>query len=913
LFLECSAFGFRGSRHLQPLDLLEEIIFVFKLLRFSGVSLLLAATAAVAPSSLSAQTAPQLLPYTSKLIAGGVTGATFTVGGTCPQAGAPNVASDTFGDGCLANEISLTAPHYAIADTAGNVFFSDFTNGLVRRVDAITGIVTAVAGGGASLAKNATCGGHTSMDILGDGCLGTAVKLGKPAGLAFDANGNLYFADSYNYNIREITATNGLVPAAGGIISLVAGDNGGTTSTGGFSSGVVAATSSYVEDVFGIAFDKSGNLFYADEYTKAEAVSVINTNSVVTNPPDTVTGMTIPVGNTIKIAGATANGGPCINAPTTGFGCTYGTFANNTTAQATVTQLDAPYAVAPDGLGNVYIADEFENSVAKVNSAGVLTLYAGTNAGSGNNALTNTTRALATTVAIGSNYGLAAGAAGNIYITDAYLGYVWRVDAATGYMYVVAGGGTGTCTSPNPLGTPQTYDTADTYGDGCPALQAKLGVGPGTKGYTTSANGVFGVTVDANENLFLGDTVTNLIREISSGTQFGVVGANQPVNIVDIHFGPGDTPAATGAYAVTPVTPTGTINFSLGAATCTYNNADTTTDCLLPVTATPSALGAFNDNLQVTSKLGGTASFGLSGYYAQSPVTRTSLSYAAGVACSGTTFSTTTPIKLTAIVSANGPNPPIGSDSITFYANNGTTTTTIGTVGVGNLGSSSNPVYGATLTYTFSGTGTYSLSAVYSGDTYFKTSTGTSATTITTAPPSYSLASTGYQQPPPITAGQTALFSFNVSQVVYSGTITFAVTGLPANSTYSLSPSSLTGTGCTTMNTVALSINTQAQTTVQPGGIDGSGHGTWRGLSILSGLLLALLVGMRRRKLPMRFGQVGLMLAMLLIVGSAIGCGKAVGTVLQPATPSGTYAITVAATGTTGTAPAPVVFTLIVQ
>jgi hypothetical protein len=854
------------------------------------------------PTAIQAQTAPQLLPYTSRLIAGGVSGATFTVGGTCPQAGAPNVATDTYGDGCLATEISLTGPRYAIADTAGNVFFSDYTNGLVRRVDAVTGIVTAVAGGGAALAKNATCGAYTSTDILGDGCLGTAVKLGKPAGLAFDASGDLIFADSYNYSIRKIAATNGLVPATGGIISLVAGDVGGTVSTGGFSSGVNAATSSYVEDVYGIAYDTAGNLYYADEYSKAEDVSVINT----TASSDVVTGITVPAGYTMKIAGATAGGGACINAPTSGFGCTYGTFPNNTMALATVTQLDAPYAVAPDSLGNVYIANEYENSVAKVNAAGVLTLYAGTNSGTGNLTLPNTTRALATTVAIGTDFGVAADHTGNVYVTDASLGYVWRVDAATQFMYVVAGGGSGSCSSPNALDTPQTYDTADTYGDGCTGLQAKLGAGTDKGGYTTT--GVFGVTVDGYENLYLGDTVSNLVREIATGAQFGVVGANQPVNTLDIHFAAGDSPASASPYTLTA----GATNFSLGTASCTYNNADTTTDCLLPVTATPSTLGVFTGMLQVASKLGSTATFALSGNYEQSPNTRTSLSYTTGVSCAGTTtYATTTPAKLTAIVSANGPSAPVGNDSITFYANNGTTTITLGNVAVSNIGTASNPVYGAVLSYTFSTPATYTLTAVYSGDSYFKTSTGTAPTTFTSALPGYTISPIGYQQSS-VAAGQTALYSFNVNLSVFTGPITFTVSGMPQNATYSLSPQTITGSGCSSTSTVALSILTQQQQTVQPGGIDGTGRGGWRVFSLMAGLVFALLAAFGRRK-AMRFSQITMLLALLMLAGSSMGCGKAVGTVLQPATPAGTYNITVTASSTSGTAPAPITFPLTVQ
>lgn len=869
---------------------------------------LLAATAACA----SAQTAPQLLPYTAKLIAGGDAAATFTVGQTCPQAGAPNTATDTFGDGCLANEINFgtgtQGPRYAIADSAGNVFISDYTNGLVRRVDAITGIITAVAGGAtATPGKGATCGAYTSTDILGDGCLGTAVKLGKPAGLAFDNAGDLIFADSYNYSIRMIAATNGFVPATGGIISLVAGTGGGTAVTGGFTSGVNAATSSYVEDVYGIAFDTvAHNLFYADEYTKAEAVSVINTNAT----SDVVTGITVPAGQTVKIAGATANGGPCLNYPTTGFGCTYGTFANNTTALATVTQLDAPYAVASDSLGNIFIANEYQNSVAKVNAAGSLTLYAGTNAGKGNTALTNTTRALATTVAMGTDFGVAADTAGNVYATDSYLGYVWRIDAATGYMYVVAGGGSGTCTNPNALDTPQPYDTADTFGDGCPALQAILGVGTRSSGYNSS--GVFGVTLDKYGNLYLGDDNTNIVREIATGAQFGVIGANQPVDTLEIHFGPGDTPASTTPYSLLPA---GATNFSLGTPTCTYNNADTTTDCLLPVTATPTALGAFTGTLQVTAKLGGTTTFPLSGYYAQSPVTRTSVSYSVPVTCAGTTtYATTTPVTVTAIITANGPAPPIGTDTVTFTATNTATNAVLnlGTVGVTNLGTTAVPSYGAVAApYTFTTPGTYTITAVYSGDAYFKTSTGKTTSTITTALPSYTLAPVSYQEAT-VAAGQTALYSFNVAQNVYTGVISFAVTGLPANATYTLSPSTITATGCSTVSTVALSILTQQQTTVQPAGFLANGSGRWQLLSIAAGLGLALLIGIRRRRLPLRYGQLMLALALLLTAVGATGCGKAVGTVLQPRTPAGTYTLTVTPSATVGTAPAPITFTLTV-
>ena len=177
-----------------------------------------------------AQTAPQLLPYTVKLIAGGGTAA-IASGATCPVSGFKSV--DAYGDGCLATEVQLTTagahiyygefPGYAIADSTGAIFFSDGYNGLVRRIDPTTGVVTAIAGGASSTpGTGVTCGAYTSTDANGDGCLSTAVKLSNPAALAFDAAGNLYVADVGKANIRKIAATGGAI-AGGGIISNVAG------------------------------------------------------------------------------------------------------------------------------------------------------------------------------------------------------------------------------------------------------------------------------------------------------------------------------------------------------------------------------------------------------------------------------------------------------------------------------------------------------------------------------------------------------------------------------------------------------------------------------------------------------------------------------------------------------------------
>jgi Bacterial Ig-like domain (group 3) len=808
-------------------------------------------------SSAVAQTAPQLLPYTSKLVAGGgKTAIPPTVGATCPSSGFKT--TDIYGDGCLATEIQLTAPRYATVDANGNIFFSDYTNGLVRRIDSVTGIVIAVAGGATvSPTAGTACGTFVSTDIKGNGCLATAVKLSHPAGLVFSPAGDLYFGDVGYGIVRKIAATSGVITTTG-VITMVDGQQGTATSgTFGYASNfgatnIIAATGGISDDPYGLAFDANGNLFVADEVTNS--VVVVNTNATATT---TVTGVSIPPGTVAKIIGSpTAGGSVCPNGSVKPFGCNFGTFTSG--ASANSSQTDAPYGVAVDPLGNVYFANEFLNSVGAVSPAGIISLYAGTNNATSGSSLT---RAQAGSFAMGTDFGIAADANRNVYVTDAYNGVIWRIDGATQSQYVVAGGAKTTCSA-----------SIDAYGNGCPALQAIFGSNP--KG-GFSSTGVYGVSVDAYANLFVGDTVTNIVREVASGTQFGPIGANQPTDIVDIHFAKGDSPAAS-AYTITA----GAANFSLNSATCTANS-DLTTDCLLPIKATPAVLGPFIGTLQVKSTLGAIATFPLSGIYVASPSTRTAVS-ASPVICAGTTFTNATPVTLSATVGSSGS--PTGT--VTFFANG---------AAIGTPATVSNSI--ATLTYTFTTPGTYAITATYSGDANFTTSTTTSAASVVSASPNFTVTPTAYQQSA-VKAGQTALYSFNLANT-YIGSIAFTCSGLPAYSSCSFNTTSLPVTGCFVNSTVALSILTQQSPTVLQDSLGMGGCGPWAALSTLSGLGLALLIGLRRRRSPLRYGQMWMALALLLATSGVVACGNGVKS--TPATPAGTYSIVVTATGSAGT------------
>jgi hypothetical protein len=646
---------------------------------------------------------------------------------------------------------------------------------------------------------------------------------------------------------------------------------------------IVAATQSYLDAPYGLAFDNSGNLYIAEE--GKQAILVVNTNAAVTT---TVAGVVIPAGTVAKIVGATTAGSStCPNGFSGTTGCNYPATGVTYTvgASANVSLIDNPYGVAVDPTGNVYFSDYYLYNVPEVagsgSTAGDIYLYAGVQNTKGTITFPVTTRANNGSFAIGNPHGIAADSNSNVYIADSTNGTIWRVDGAgqvagtlTQPMYPVAGGAATVCTTSIVPGV----TTIDTYGDGCPGTGAKFGTG--------STTGIFGVSVDAYSDLFVGDTVNPLVREVASGTQFGSVGANQPTDYVKIHFAAGDTPASSTPFQLTA----GAANFTLGTTACTPINSDTTTDCVLPITATPSTPGAFTGTLEVMATHGGPAYFPLSGNFVQTPFTRTVVSAVQqSISCTDTTdYNTNTPVTLTATLFSNGNGTPTGT--VTFYANG----TQIGTAQTLANGTS------ATLAYTFATAGSYAITATYTPTTgsYYVGSTS-SALNVTSAVPSLNGSTITYQQSTVI-AGQTALYSLNIVQNVYAGTITFSCSGLPANSSCVFNPSSFTAIGCQTSNTVALSILTQQGSQTMAASLGGAGRGPWAVLSILSCIGLGLLIRVRRRQL-LRYSQIWMVLAALLAVAGIASCNDAIHTTTAAATPAGSYNIAVTATGSTGT------------
>ena len=104
---------------------------------------------------------------------------------------AGNGYSGTTGDGGPATAAKINVQEGIAVDGLGNVYFSDQSE-TVRRVDAITGIITTMAG-------------DKYFGYGGDGGVATVAELYSPQGLAFDADGSLYIAEKFNDIVRKVT------------------------------------------------------------------------------------------------------------------------------------------------------------------------------------------------------------------------------------------------------------------------------------------------------------------------------------------------------------------------------------------------------------------------------------------------------------------------------------------------------------------------------------------------------------------------------------------------------------------------------------------------------------------------------------------------------------------------------------
>jgi uncharacterized alkaline shock family protein YloU len=140
------------------------------------------------------------------------------------------------GDNGAATSAGLV-PAGVVVDSSGNIYIADVSNHRIRKVTLSTGIISTIAGTGAS-------------SYSGDNGLATAATLYYPQGISLDSTGNVYIGDVFNQRVRKVTISTG-------IISTVAG-----TGTNSYSGDSGPATSAKLNQPNGVALDAAGNISY---------------------------------------------------------------------------------------------------------------------------------------------------------------------------------------------------------------------------------------------------------------------------------------------------------------------------------------------------------------------------------------------------------------------------------------------------------------------------------------------------------------------------------------------------------------------------------------------------------------------------------------------------------------------------
>ena len=276
------------------------------------------------------------------------------------------------GDNGPAVSATFASPSAVAYDASGNLYIADSNNNVVRMVSP-SGTVTTVAGTG-------------QQGFGGDGGLATSALLDTPTGIAVDAHGNLYIADSHNNRIREVS---------GGTITTIAGNG-----VAGFSGDGGAATSAGLDLPSAVAVDASGNLYIAD--TNNDRIREVSGGTIST-----------VAGNGVQ------------------------SFAGDGGA-ATAASLDSPTGVAVDASGNLFIADRHNQRIREV-SSGVITTVAGSGAVNFSGSYSGDGGS-ATAATLARPSGIAIDAAGNLYIADTDNQRLRKVGG--GAIATIAGSGT---------------------------------------------------------------------------------------------------------------------------------------------------------------------------------------------------------------------------------------------------------------------------------------------------------------------------------------------------------------------------------------------------------------------------------------------------------------------------------------
>ncbi|MGZ4001291.1 MAG: NHL domain-containing protein, partial [Mucilaginibacter sp.] len=281
-----------------------------------------------------------------------------------------------------------------------------------------------------------TLAGNGIGGFSGDGGPASSAQVLTPYGVAADAAGNVYI--SQGFRVRKISSS--------GIISTVAG-----VGTQSYTGDGGPATMAQLNGVTALTVDATGNLYLCD----GSCIRKVNTAGII----NTIAGN--------AIGGFSGDGGP-----------------------ATSAQLNSPSSVAVDLSGNIYIADQMNNRIRKVNASGTIT----TVVGDGNGGYYGD-GGPATSAEIYSPSGVAVDNAGNLYISEQANNTIRKVNAA-GIISTIAG-----------------TLTSGFSGDNGPATASKMWY-------------PLGLAIDGGGNIYFSDAGNNRIRKINTSGIITTIAGN---------------------------------------------------------------------------------------------------------------------------------------------------------------------------------------------------------------------------------------------------------------------------------------------------------------------------------------------------------------------------------------------------
>ena len=273
------------------------------------------------------------------------------------------------GDGGPATSAQLQDPEGIAIDAMGRIYIADSFNNRVRRIE-LDGTIDTIAGTGA-------------QGFGGDGGPATAAKLAHPNGVAFDATGRIYIADTYNNRVRRIEPD--------GTIDTIAG-----TGASGYNGDGMAASSAELSFPYRLVFDPSGRLVMSD--TGNQRIRRIEADGTI---------------STIAGDGSTGFGGDG--------------------GPATSAELAGPYGLAFDATGRLLIADNINNRIRRIALDGTISTIAGTGGQGGNG-----DAGPATTAEIAAPIGLVIDAMGRIVFADSRTNRIRRIET-DGTITTIAG------------------------------------------------------------------------------------------------------------------------------------------------------------------------------------------------------------------------------------------------------------------------------------------------------------------------------------------------------------------------------------------------------------------------------------------------------------------------------------------